>query len=253
MESAGIQINKFISSTGYCSRREADSLVLQGRVEINGEMALPTSRVTKADRIIVDGSLMKHKKQVQHIYLAFNKPIGITSTTDQTDHTNIISYINYPKRIFPIGRLDKDSSGLILLTNNGDIVNEILRSENKHDKEYIVTVDKQIDEVFVQKMSKGVNILGEWTKKCKVVAMGSKKFRIILQQGLNRQIRRMCEALGYHVVSLVRVRIMDITLDKIPVGKWRLLSEVEIAKLEGKTNYSHELDKKGADRFDSKK
>jgi 23S rRNA pseudouridine2604 synthase len=227
-----IQINKYISSTGYCSRREADDLVKLGRVEINGALAKLTDRVSDKDEVIVDGSFLKRKKIANHVYLAFNKPVGVTTTTDTTDATNIISYINYSKRIFPIGRLDKDSSGLIILTNNGDIVNNILRSENKHDKEYIVTVDKPIDTPFLEKMGGGMKIMGDKTKACKVVAMGSRKFRIILQQGLNRQIRRMCEALGYKVTTLTRVRIMDIKLDKIPVGKWRLLSDVESKLLE---------------------
>ncbi|HOZ50902.1 MAG TPA: 23S rRNA pseudouridine(2604) synthase RluF [Chitinophagaceae bacterium] len=231
MQNEGIQINKYISSSGYCSRREADKLIEQGRVMINDKVAKLTQKVTDSDSVSVDFEYIK-KKKVQAVYMAFNKPIGITSTTDTNDKTNIISFINYPKRIFPIGRLDKDSEGLILLTNDGDIVNKILRAENNHDKEYLVTVNKGITQEFINHMSNGVEILGTTTLKCKVKQESGKKFRIILKQGLNRQIRRMCEALGYDVQSLVRIRIMNIHLDKLQTGKWRYLSQTEIAELE---------------------
>jgi len=224
---AGIQVNKYISSSGFCSRREADKYIEQARVTINRELVLPGARVQPGDVVAVDGEKIKIKQQ-QAIYMAFNKPKGITSTTDLSDRTNIISFINHPKRIFPIGRLDKDSEGLILLTNDGDIVNKILRAGNEHEKEYIVTVDKALEPDFCKKMSGGLHILGTKTKPCFVRAEGAKRFRIILTQGLNRQIRRMCESLDYKVISLKRIRIMNISLDKIPVGKWRYLTTQEI-------------------------
>lgn len=198
---------------------------------INDKVAKLTHKVTENDSVSVDFEYIK-KKKVQAVYIALNKPTGVTSTTDLKDKTNIISFLNYPKRIFPIGRLDKDSEGLILLTNDGDIVNKILRAENNHDKEYLVTVNKSITSEFITQMANGVQILGTTTMKCKVKQESGKKFRIILKQGLNRQIRRMCEALGYDVVSLVRIRIMNIHLDKLQTGKWRYLSAVEIAELE---------------------
>src|SRR5690606_6592661 len=222
-----ISINKFISSTGYCSRREADKLIDAGRVLINEEIAIKGARVKKGDQIAVDGEIIKQKK-ANMIYIALNKQTGITSTTDLKDSTNIISFINYPKRIFPVGRLDKDSSGLIFLTNDGDIVNKILRVSNHHEKEYIVTVNKAIDEDFVQKMSNGVQILGTTTQACFVRQEGNRKFRITLTQGLNRQIRRMCETLGYKVMTLNRVRIMNINLEGLPLGKWRYLHPHEV-------------------------
>lgn len=231
MKENGIQINKYISSTGYCSRREADKLVEQGRVIINDKVALLTHKVSENDTVIVDFEVLKKAKIQQDIILAFNKPAGITSTTDLQDRTNIISYINYPKRIVPIGRLDKDSEGLILLTNNGDYVNKILRAGNQHEKEYIVTLNKGITPEFIFKMSNGVNILGTTTLKCKVKQISGKKFSIVLVQGMNRQIRRMCEELDYKVISLIRVRIMNILLDGIKLGKYRLLTEPEMKKL----------------------
>ncbi len=232
MQQEGVQINKYISASGYCSRREADKLVEQGRVMINDKVAKLTHKVKEGDSVSVDFEYIK-KKKVQAVYIALNKPVGITSTTDTKDKTNIISFLNYPKRIFPIGRLDKDSEGLILLTNDGDIVNKILRAENNHDKEYIVVVNKGITPEFIYQMSNGVSILGTTTLKCKVKQESGKKFRITLKQGLNRQIRRMCETLGYDVISLTRVRIMNIHLDKLQAGKWRYLSAVEVAELEG--------------------
>ncbi len=233
MSSEAISLNKYISSTGYCSRREADQLIEQGRVCINGHVALPGARVLPGDRVFIDDELLKVKatsKQDQFI-LAFNKPVGITSTTDEKDRSNIIRFINHPKRIFPIGRLDKDSEGLIFLTNNGDIVNKILRAGNEHEKEYIVTVDKKLSPDFATKMSRGVHILGTTTLPCKVKQLGSRSFSIILTQGLNRQIRRMCDVFGYEVTSLKRIRIMHIELGKLASGKWRYLSEPEMNEL----------------------
>ncbi|MBC7412877.1 MAG: 23S rRNA pseudouridine(2604) synthase RluF, partial [Bacteroidia bacterium] len=240
--SAGIQVNKYISSSGYCSRREADAYIAQCRVTINNDIILLGARVHAGDVVTVDGEKIKVKTQ-NNIYIAFNKPVGITSTTDTQDKSNIISFINHPKRIFPIGRLDKDSEGLILLTNDGDIVNKILRTGNEHEKEYIVTVEKAITPDFVTRMASGLNILGEKTKPCKVQQLGGKKFKIILTQGLNRQIRRMCEALNYHVTSLKRIRIMSIHLTDIPTGKWRNLSLVEMEQLQKQLLTSNKTEK----------
>ncbi len=239
---SGIQVNKYISSSGFCSRREADEYIAQCRVTINGKVIMLGARVHPGDVVALDGEKIKLKTQ-NSLYIAFNKPVGITSTTDQKDKTNIIAYINHPKRIFPIGRLDKDSEGLILLTNDGDIVNKILRAGNEHEKEYIVTVDKPIVSDFVIKMSGGMSILGERTKPCKVFQMGSKKFKIVLTQGLNRQIRRMCEALGYHVTSLKRIRIMNILLDNLTIGTWRNLSGFEIDQINAQLVNSHKTEK----------
>lgn len=230
MPDDAISLNKYISSTGFCSRREADKLIEQARVTINGELVLAGVKVEPGDSVEIDGEPLKASKK-RPIYIAFNKPAGITSTTDLKDKTNIISFINHPKRIFPIGRLDKDSTGLIFLTNDGDIVNKILRASNHHEKEYIVTVDKAIDHEFVRKMSSGVPILGTVTKKCFVRQEGGRRFRIILTQGLNRQIRRMCEYLGYDVMQLTRVRIMNVSLGNLPVGQHRYLTGPEIDKL----------------------
>lgn len=227
----GIQINKYISSTGYCSRREADNLINQARVVINDNIALPSSRVYPGDKIWVDDELLKKSKKPA-VYLLFNKPVGITSTTELSDRTNIVSYINYSKRIFPVGRLDKDSEGLIILTNDGDIVNKILRAGNNHEKEYIVTVNKNLASDFARQMSNGIPVDGQTTLPCKIKIEGSKRFKIILKQGLNRQIRKMCHYLGYEVQTLQRVRIMHLKLDKIPLGKWRYLSASEIQELE---------------------
>jgi len=226
-----VSLNKFISSSGFCSRREADKLIEQGRVTVNDEPAFSGTRVTPHDTVEVDGEPIKAKKKSATIYIALNKPVGITSTTDLKDRTNIISFINYPKRIFPIGRLDKDSDGLIFLTNDGDIVNKILRAGNYHEKEYIVTVNKAITPEFIQQMSNGVPVLGKVTRKCFVKKEGNKRFRIILTQGMNRQIRRMCQHLDYKVMSLTRVRIMNVHLGKLPVGKWRLLTQPEIEEM----------------------
>ncbi|MHC2991124.1 pseudouridine synthase [Pontibacter sp. HJ8] len=229
--SDGIRLNKFISDAGICSRREADKLIEQGRVLVNGKLPDVGTRIKGKDKIQVDGKTLQWN-QVEPVYLALNKPPGIETTTDLSQRDNIIRFVNYPERIFPIGRLDKDSEGLIFLTNDGDIVNKILRAGNKHEKEYIVTVDRPITPDFVEKMSSGVSILGVNTKKCFVVQEGPAKFRIILTQGLNRQIRRMCEALGYEVQTLQRIRIMNITLTKLPLGQWRALTESEVEMLQ---------------------
>lgn len=221
-----ISLNKYISSTGICSRREADKWIDAGRVKINDKTAQKGNRVFENDVVKVDGKPLKSKPQ--SVYIALNKPPGITSTTDLKDKDNIIDFVNHPKRIFPIGRLDKASSGLILLTNDGDIVNKILRTENNHQKEYIVSVNKPITDDFVYRMRKGVPILGTMTKECYVKRLNDKKFKIILTQGLNRQIRRMCEYFDYKVVTLKRVRIMNIKLADLKVGKWRDLTKEEL-------------------------
>jgi 23S rRNA pseudouridine2604 synthase len=223
-----ISLNKYISESGFCSRREADKYIEQGRVTINDTEAHKGNRVKAGDEVRIDGEPIKKKKQSSAVYLAFNKPKGITCTTDLKDKTNIIEYINYKTRIFPVGRLDKRSEGLIFLTNDGDIVNKILRAGNGHEKEYVVTVDKPINIDFVTKMRSGIRIQGEVTQKCFVKQEGETRFRIILTQGLNRQIRRMCEALGFSVTSLRRVRIMNITLSDLPQGKWRYFTPDEI-------------------------
>jgi 23S rRNA pseudouridine2604 synthase len=223
-------LNKYISETGFCSRREADKYIEQGRVTINGSIASKGNRVMEKDKVELDGEPLKIKAKT--VYLAFNKPAGITSTTDLKDRSNIISYINYPNRIFPIGRLDKPSEGLIFLTNDGDIVNKILRAGNQHEKEYIVTTDKPINNDFIVKMGNGVRILDTVTRKCFVKQEGKNRFRIILTQGLNRQIRRMCTTLGYNVITLKRIRIMNITLSNIPEGKWRYFTAEEIKTID---------------------
>lgn len=220
-----MRINKFISETGFCSRREADKLIESGRVKINGEVAVLGSQAELGDDVRIDGRRIGEQKR--HVYIALNKPVGITSTTEQHIKGNIVDFIGHKERIFPIGRLDKDSEGLILLTNDGDVVNPILRSEGKHEKEYIVTVDQPISDSFVKGMSEGVRILGSMTLPCKVTRAGDRVFRIILTEGKNRQIRRMCEAFGYHVRKLKRVRIMNIQLGALPTGQWRDLTEEE--------------------------
>jgi 23S rRNA pseudouridine2604 synthase len=223
-----ISLNKYISESGFCSRREADKYIEQGRVTINGKEAHKGNRVNAGDEVRIDGEPIKKKKQSNAVYIAFNKPKGITCTTDLKDKTNIIDFINYKTRIFPVGRLDKRSDGLIFLTNDGDIVNKILRAGNGHEKEYVVTTDKPVSLDFITKMRSGVRIQGVVTKKCFVKQEGENSFRIILTQGLNRQIRRMCEALGYNVTSLRRVRIMNITLSNLASGKWRYFTADEI-------------------------
>jgi 23S rRNA pseudouridine2604 synthase len=223
-------LNKYISETGFCSRREADNYIDQGRVTINDNVAIKGNRVKPGDIVEIDGEPIKKKDKT--VYIAFNKPVGITCTTDLKDKSNIISFINHKSRIFPIGRLDKPSEGLIFLTNDGDIVNKILRAGNNHEKEYVVTVDKPITGDFIHKMSNGVKILDTVTKKCFVKQEGKNRFRIILTQGLNRQIRRMCAALGYGVDTLRRTRIMHITLSNLPAGKWRYFTPDEIKLME---------------------
>ena len=223
-----IRINKFLSEVGFCSRRGADKIISQGRVYINGEIAVLGSKVNRDDLIKVDGELINN--QEEKVYIAFNKPVGIECTGNQKVKNNIIDYINFNKRLFTIGRIDKDSEGLILLTNNGDIVNNVLRAENKNEKEYLVTLNKKIDKDFIQKMRSGVRIMGKLTKKCYVEQTYENKFKIVLTQGLNRQIRRMCNALGYRVTKLKRIRVMDIKLDT-KVGEYRFLNESEVKQL----------------------
>lgn len=225
-----ISLNKYISQTGICSRREADALIKEGRVTLNGEPCRPGNRVLEADEVRVDGKLIGQKPR--QLYIAFNKPVGIVCTTDSREPDNIVRYIKHPQRIFPIGRLDKASQGLIFLTNDGDIVNKILRAENAHEKEYIVTVNKPITKSFLKNMRKGVPILDTVTQPCEVWAIGERRFKIILTQGLNRQIRRMCKHLGYGVSSLKRVRIMNIPLGKLRIGEWRELNGEELKMLQ---------------------
>ncbi|WP_038177203.1 23S rRNA pseudouridine(2604) synthase RluF [Vibrio pacinii] len=223
------RLNKFISETGFCSRREADKLIEQGRVTINGQVPEMGTKVVPGDDVCIDGKPVSNKEKL--IYIALNKPTGITCTTERDIAGNIVDFIGHQKRIFPIGRLDKPSDGLIFLTNDGDIVNKILRAGNNHEKEYVVRVDKPISDDFIKKMGNGVNILDTVTLPCKVSKETKYSFRIVLTQGLNRQIRRMCEALGYEVFKLRRVRIMNITLDGIPNGQWRYLSDNEVAEI----------------------
>ena len=227
IEPTGTRINKYLSEVGFCSRREADKLIGAGMVTVNGHVPEMGTKVNAGDEIRVDGKLISEPKE-EHVYIAFNKPVGIVSTTDvKGEKNNIIDYINHPKRIFPIGRLDKESEGLILLTSDGDIVNKILRAKNNHEKEYVVTVDKPITKTFIQKMGNGIPILETITNECEVRQVSTYKFNIILTQGLNRQIRRMCDYLGYKVTKLKRIRIMNIILDQ-QIGKWRDLSKKEM-------------------------
>jgi 23S rRNA pseudouridine2604 synthase len=224
------RINKYLSEIGFCSRRAADKLIVESRVTINGLVPEMGTKIYPDDVIRVDGKIVSTPKE-SHIYIAFNKPIGIVCTTDtKAEKNNIIDYINYPKRIFPIGRLDKASEGLILLTSDGDIVNKILRAKNNHEKEYLVTVNKEINADFLKRMSNGIPILDTITRKCEVVQLDRNRFKIILTQGLNRQIRRMCEYLDYKVVKLKRVRIMNIRLNT-PMGKWRYLTDDELIEI----------------------
>jgi 23S rRNA pseudouridine2604 synthase len=226
-----VRLNKYISETGACSRREADKWIEAGRVTCNGLPAVLGTQVQPGDEVRVDGKSIGAKKK--QIYIALNKPVGITCTTEPDVEGNIIDCVGHPERIFPIGRLDKDSEGLILLTNDGDIVNEILRSENNHEKEYIVSVDRPITNLSLQMLAGGVKIMGEITKPCKVSRIDQLSFRMILTQGLNRQIRRMCSALGYKAQRLQRVRIMNIHLGNLGKGKWRRLTDAEVATLVG--------------------
>ncbi|MDG1911535.1 MAG: 23S rRNA pseudouridine(2604) synthase RluF [Flavobacteriaceae bacterium] len=230
-ESEGIRLNKYLSEIGHCSRRAADRLIDEGRIQVNGAPVVMGQKVTPQDRIEVDGIVVEDLQE-RHVYLAFNKPVGIVCTTDtRVEKDNIIDYINYPSRIFPVGRLDKPSEGLILLTNDGDIVNKILRARNNHEKEYIVTVNKPVTQEFVDRMANGIPILDTVTRKCVVEQIHKNQFRIILTQGLNRQIRRMCEYLDYRVVKLKRIRIMNIELN-VGVGKYRDLTKKEFVELQ---------------------
>jgi 23S rRNA pseudouridine2604 synthase len=224
-----INLNKYISSSGICSRREAEKFINEGRVTLNGKPTQLGNRVAKKDVVKLDGRLVKPKNTT--LYIALNKPVGIVSTTDDREPKNIIKHINYPERLFPIGRLDKPSEGLIFLTNDGDIVNKILRSGNNHEKEYFVSVNNSISEDFIEKMSNGIPILGTVTQKCKVDKVSDKIFKIILTQGLNRQIRRMCEYLGYEVTKLKRTRIMNVELGYLQAGDWRELTEDEMNEI----------------------
>ena len=226
----GVRLNKYLSEIGHCSRRAADKLIDAGRIQVNGQKVVMGQKVSPRDRIEIDGILIEDHQE-QNVYFAFNKPVGIVCTTDtRVEKDNIIDYINYPSRIFPIGRLDKPSEGLILLTNDGDIVNKILRARNNHEKEYIVTVNKPVTTEFVEKMANGIPILDTVTRKCFVEQIHKKQFRIVLTQGLNRQIRRMCEYLDYRVVKLKRTRIMNIELN-LGVGKYRDLTKKELNEL----------------------
>ena len=226
----GVRLNKYLSEIGHCSRRAADKLIDAGRIEVNGKKVEMGQKVVPTDRIEIDGVLVENLQE-RTIYLSFNKPVGIVCTTDtRVEKDNIIDYINYPSRIFPIGRLDKPSEGLILLTNDGDIVNKILRARNNHEKEYLVTVNKPVTKEFIEKMAQGVPILNTVTRKCELEQIHKKQFRIVLTQGLNRQIRRMCEYLDYKVVKLKRIRIMNIKLD-LGVGKYRELTKKEFNEL----------------------
>lgn len=225
-----MRLNKYISETGVCSRREADSWIEQGRVSVNGRPAELGTQVNEGDTVLVDGKPIGRRQQ-KHVYIALNKPTGITCTTERHIKGNIVDFVNHRERIFPIGRLDKDSDGLILLTSNGDIVNEILRSENNHEKEYVVTVDKPFGDPFLKAMGAGVPILETVTKPCRVWRIAPRTFGIVLTQGLNRQIRRMCEHFGYEVRRLQRIRIINIRLDGLKTGAWRDLSQAELKGL----------------------
>jgi 23S rRNA pseudouridine2604 synthase len=227
-----VRLNKFLSESGACSRREADTYIEEGRVTVNGVRAVLGTQVNEGDDVRLDGDRVgQARKKVRPVYIALNKPVGITCTTERHVAGNIVDFVDHPERVFPIGRLDKDSEGLILLTNDGDIVNEVLRAEHNHEKEYVVAVDKAITPEVVEKMAAGVRLSDATTKPCRVDKLGPKLFRIILTQGLNRQIRRMCEAFGYTVEALQRVRIMHIKLGQLPLGRWRNLSEQEVAAL----------------------
>ncbi|MGL5150301.1 MAG: 23S rRNA pseudouridine(2604) synthase RluF [Clostridium sp.] len=227
--SEDVRLNKFIGESGYASRREADRLIEAGRVTVDGIVATMGTKVKKGNIVKVDGKNISNNEEL--VYIVLNKPVGITCTTERNIKGNIVDFIGHKKRIFPIGRLDKDSEGLIFLTNDGDIVNKILRSGNNHDKEYVVTVNKSITKEFIDKMSSGVKILDTTTKKCTVEKLNNKSFKIILTEGLNRQIRRMCEACGYDAISLRRVRIMNVSLDNLKVGQWRYMTTQELKSL----------------------
>jgi 23S rRNA pseudouridine2604 synthase len=227
------RLNKYMSEIGYCSRREADRLIDAGRIKVNGDVATIGTKIEEPISILVDDKPVK--KEIESVYIVLNKPVGITSTTNHKDPTNVVDYIKFPQRIFMIGRLDKDSEGLLLLTNDGDIVNKILRSENNHEKEYIVTVQNPINRGFIKNMSRGVTVLGKKTKPAIVKYINKNTFSIVLTEGMNRQIRRMVSALDNRVISLVRVRIMNITNKNLNVGDWRFLTKEEIASIKAET------------------
>ncbi|NLW10566.1 MAG: 23S rRNA pseudouridine(2604) synthase RluF [Clostridiaceae bacterium] len=231
-----VRLNKYIADSGFCSRREADKIIADGRVTINDQPTELGQRVGPDDIVKIDEQPILPDDDL--VYLAVHKPTGITCTTDERRRDNIVSWLDYPKRIFPVGRLDRDSEGLIFMTNDGSIVNRILRAGNYHEKEYIVTVDRPYSDEFLQQMAAGVSILDTVTRPCKIKRQSSKTFRIILTQGFNRQIRRMCEALGYEVTRLVRVRIMHVTLNGIPSGQWRYLTPKELKELKRLTSLS---------------
>jgi len=244
MKSNSIRLNKFISESGMCSRREADEHIERGRVFINKKKAVIGDQVHVGDRVVVNGIALEPRKGDDTIFIALNKPVGIESTTDEEVSQNIIRFVNHSKRIFPIGRLDKDSQGLIFLTNNGDLVNKILRAGNNHEKEYVVTVNKPLTQSVIESMANGVPMLGVMTKKCKIELVTPTTFRIILIQGLNRQIRRMCEHFGYEVIKLERIRIMNIGLKGLPIGDWRDLTESEMKTMYSMLEKSSAEDKK---------
>ncbi|MFI3287580.1 MAG: pseudouridine synthase [Rikenellaceae bacterium] len=232
-----VRVNKFISDSGYCSRRDADRMIEKRKVTINRKVATLGDRVKAGDEVRINGNLIENNVE-RLVYIALNKPVGVTSTTDREDKSSVLNFMRFPMRIFHIGRLDKDSEGLLLLTNDGDIVNKILRVENSHDKEYEVWVDKKFDNAFLEKMASGVEILGTRTRPCTVEREGENKFRITLTQGLNRQIRRMCEALGYEVLRLRRVRIMNIEVGGMNTGDWRFIEGEELETLFASLKYS---------------
>lgn len=243
MKSNSIRLNKFISESGICSRREADEHIEKGRVLINKKKAVIGDQVHVGDRVVVNGIALEPRKGDDTIFIALNKPVGIESTTEDVPN-NIIRFVNHSKRIFPIGRLDKDSQGLIFLTNNGDLVNKILRAGNNHEKEYVVTVNKPLTQSVIESMANGVPMLGVMTKKCKIELVTPNTFRITLIQGLNRQIRRMCEHFGYEVIKLERIRIMNIGLKGLPIGDWRDLTESEMKTIYSMLEKSSAEDKK---------
>jgi 23S rRNA pseudouridine2604 synthase len=245
-----INLNKFISNTGICSRREAEKLIVEGRVTINGKATKLGNRVFEGDIVKVNGQLLKSNPKT--LYIAFNKPIGIVCTTDSKERKNIVKYINHSERLFPIGRLDKPSQGLIFLTNDGDIVNKILRAGNDHEKEYVVTVNKKITNDFITKMGSGIPILGTITKKCTVEKINDFTFKIILTQGLNRQIRRMCEYLGYEVSKLNRTRIMNVNLGNLKIGDWRELSSDEMQLINKMISTSSKTEEASKDQHKKK-
>lgn len=250
-----VNLNKYISSTGICSRREAEKLIIEGRVTINGKPTQLGNRVLEGDVVKINGKVLQTKPKT--LYIAFNKPIGIVCTTDSKERNNIVKFINHPERLFPIGRLDKPSEGLIFLTNDGDIVNKILRAGNNHEKEYIVTVNQKITDEFIQKMSNGIPVLGTITKKCTVKKLTDFTFQIVLTQGLNRQIRRMCDYLDYEVTKLKRTRIMNVNLGTLKIGEWRELSSQEMQQINTMISDSSKTEEASKDsqkkKFETKK